>query len=516
MSSTSAPELVGTRRLNLISFVLVLGSITTILDTTIVNIALDQLHTVFHASVADTQWIVTGYLLAYVAVIPLTGWASERFGTRRVWMFAVALFLAGSVLCGVAWSLPSLIGFRALQGVGGGMVLPITITMLTRAAGKERIGRAIAAIALPGQLAPILGPVIGGAILGSISWHWLFFVNVPICLTALILAPFFLPSGSSDQAHRLDLTGFALLTPGVIAMAYGISQAAGALGFAALDAWLPLVLGALFVASFALYSLRAKRPALLDVRVFARRSFGLSSVITFVGGFSTYALMFMLPLFYQQVRGNSAFETGLLLIPQGLGTMCFILLNRRLTGRVDTKWIIAGGVVLTMIGILPFTFAAASGGEILLLGAQFIQGFGMGATVLPVMTIAFAGLSPAETPRGSAAFSVVQRVGAPFGVTVIAVFLQSYLAGAANAQQVGSAFDQTFWWIFAFCAVPLVLAFLVPSARRSVDRSAKEKVGRNAGTVSTHAMTAGPDSNTTGPGAKDARPGSKTARTDAA
>ena len=138
MTTLTPPAPVSARRLNLISLVLVLGVITTILDTTIVNIALDNLHTVFHATVADTQWVVTGYLLAYVAVIPVSGWASERFGTRRVWMTAVALFMLGSLLCGLAWDLPSLVGFRVLQGIGGGMVLPVTITILTRAAGRER------------------------------------------------------------------------------------------------------------------------------------------------------------------------------------------------------------------------------------------------------------------------------------------------------------------------------------------------------------------------------------------
>ena len=464
LSTPSAP--VSARRLNLISLVLVLGVITTILDTTIVNIALDNLHTVFHATVADTQWVVTAYLLAYVAVIPVSGWASERFGTRRVWMFALAAFMVGSLLCGLAWDLPSFIGFRVLQGVGGGMVLPVTLTILTRAAGRDRIGRAIATIGLVGQLGPIFGPIVGGTIIDSVGWHWLFFVNIPICLVALVLAPFFLPSGATDRAHALDTLGFVLLTPGVIALAYGLSQAAGTDGFAATDVWLPMALGLLLLAAFTLRSLRATRPALIDVRVFARRSFGLGSVMTFVSGFSIYALMFLLPLFYQQVRGESVFTTGFLLIPQGVGTMCFILVNRHLAGRVDTRLIIAGGVLLTMAGTLPFALAGASGGEIILLAGQFFQGFGMAAVSLPVMTLAFAGLSHAETPRGSAAFNVVKQVGAPFGVTVIAVVLQSNLAGAVTTNEALGAFNASFWWVLALSAVPLLLAFLLPASPR--------------------------------------------------
>ena len=456
---TEAADPVSSYRLNLISLVLVLGAITTLLDTTIVNIALDHLHTVFSASVSETQWISTGYLLAYVSVIPISGWVSERFGSRNAWMFALATFLVGSVLCGAAWSLPSLIVFRVLQGIGGGMVLPITISILTRAAGRDRIGRAMMAIALPGQLAPILGPVIGGSILQGLTWHWLFFVNVPICLAALALGPRLLPAVAGQRGHRLDLLGFLLLTPGVIALAFGVSQAAGTGGFGAVRSWLPLALGAALLAAFALHSVRATRPALLDVRMFARRSFGLSSIITFVGGFSLYALMFLLPLYYQQVRGESVLHTGLLLIPQGVGTVLFLVLSRRYLERVDGRFIVAGGVVLTMLGILPFALVGAHGSTALLLAAQFVQGFGLGATTLPVMTLAFSSLSAAEAPRGSAAFSIVQRVGAPFGVAVIAVILQSSLGGGALPL---AAFTSTFWWILAFGAVPLVLAFFIP------------------------------------------------------
>ena len=450
------------RPLGLINLILILGTITTLLDSTIVNIALDQLRIVFDASVADTQWIVAGYLLAYVAVIPVSGWASERFGARRVWMFAVGVFLLGSLLCGVAWSLPSLIGFRVLQGIGGGMVLPVSITLLSRVAGKDRMGGSIALIGFVGQLAPILGPIIGGSIIASIGWNWLFFVNIPICFAALILGRLFLPASPRDRTKHLDVLGLVLLTPGVVGIAYGISKAAGSGGFGAPDVWIPLAIGVALVAAFVLHSLRARRPALLDVRVFARRSFGLSSVITFVGGFSLYALMFLIPLFYQQVRGESVLATGFLLIPQGLGTMCFILLYRRFAGRVDTRLIVGGGVVLMMLGVLPFATVGATGGDALLLIGQFFQGFGMGAASMPIMVLALTNLSLEETPRGSAAFNVVQRVGAPFGVTVIAVLLQSFLLGATTPQQAVGAFGATFWWVIALSAIPLILAALLP------------------------------------------------------
>lgn len=452
------------RRLNLISVVLVLGAFTTLLDTTIVNIALDHLHTVFGASVAQTQWVVTGYLLAYVAAIPLTGWVSERFGARDAWMFAVALFLAGSVLCGIATSLPELIAFRVVQGIGGGMVLPITISILTRSAGKEHIGRAMVAVALPAQIAPILGSVLGGVILESLNWNWLFFVNVPFCLAALVLAPTFLPSVPGVRGHHFDLLGFVLLPPALVAIAYGITQAPDG-GFGSPQTWLPLVVGTILLAAFVAHSVRARRPAVIDVRIFARRSFGLTSLITFASGFSVYAVMFLLPLFYQQVRGESVLSTGLLLIPQGLGTALFFVLLRGLVARLDGRLVVAGGVVLTMIGILPFALVGADGGTGVLLAGQILQGIGFGAVTFPVMTLALSGLSHEETPRGSAAFSVVQRVGAPFGVAVIAVILQQLFAGTTS---VATAYAGAFWWSFGLSAIPLVLAFFLPGTKKAV------------------------------------------------
>lgn len=468
-TTTAAPATtpVTDRRLNLISFVLVLGVFTTLLDTTIVNIAFDHLRTVFDASVAQTQWVATGYLLAFVAVIPVSGWVSERCGARNAWMFAVGLFLIGSILCGLADSLPALITFRVLQGVGGGLVMPITTSILTRAAGAERIGKAMIAVAAPGLLGPILGSVLGGVILQSLHWHWLFFVNVPVCVAALILGPILLPPTPGQRGHRLDVVGFGLLTPGVVAIAYGISRATGDHGFGAVVAWLPLLAGLALLAAFTIHSLHAGQSALIDVRVFARRSFGLTSIITFASGFSLYAVMLLLPLFYQQVRGETVLNTGLLLIPQGIGTMVFFLVVSRFVARLDGRVVVAIGVVLTMIGILPFALADAHGDTIALLAGQLIQGIGFGATTLPIFTLAFASLSHAEAPSGSAAFSVVQRVGAPFGIAVIAVILQNLLDDATTRAAQLAAFNGAFWWTFGLSAVPLLLAFLLPAAKKS-------------------------------------------------
>src|SRR4051794_23752794 len=205
--------------------VVVLGTIMSILDTTIVNVAIETLGRDLGASLNSIQWVSTGYLLALATVIPLTGWAMERFGGKRMWMLSVTLFLCGSTLCGLAWSTSSLIVFRVLQGFGGGMIMPVGQAILAQAAGPERMGRVMAVIGVPTLLGPILGPVIGGLIVDNFSWRWIFFVNVPVGLVALALAARVLPrSDVADRGARLDLRGLLLLSPGLALLVFGLSE----------------------------------------------------------------------------------------------------------------------------------------------------------------------------------------------------------------------------------------------------------------------------------------------------
>src|SRR3954463_14286592 len=213
------------RALLRLASVVVLGTIMSILDTTIVNVAIETLGKDLGSSLSSIQWVSTGYLLALATVIPLTGWAMDRFGGRRMWMLSVALFLVGSTLCGLAWSTESLIVFRVLQGFGGGMILPVGQAILAQAAGPERMGRIMAVIGVPTLLGPILGPVIGGLIVDNFSWRWIFFVNVPVGAVALVLAARILPAADARRTRpTLDLTGLLLLSPGLAALVYGLSE----------------------------------------------------------------------------------------------------------------------------------------------------------------------------------------------------------------------------------------------------------------------------------------------------
>src|ERR687883_107200 len=200
-----------------VAIVVVLGAIMSILDTTVVNVAISHLSTTFDTSLETIQWIVTGYTLALATVIPITGWAADRFGTKRLYMLSLGLFLCGSILSGLAWSSGSLIAFRVLQGLGGGMLMPAGMTILTRAAGPQRVGRVMAIIGVPMMLGPILGPVLGGWLVTDFSWRWIFFVNVPVGAAALFMSLRVLPRDVSNAAYRLDWQGLIVLSPALAA-----------------------------------------------------------------------------------------------------------------------------------------------------------------------------------------------------------------------------------------------------------------------------------------------------------
>src|SRR5919201_396334 len=242
------------RRLLAVAGVVVLGAVMSILDTTVVNVAINTLSRDFHTSLSTIQWIVTGYTLALATVIPLTGWGADRFGTKRLYMLSIALFITGSALSGIAWSATSLIVFRVLQGLGGGMLMPAGMTILTRAAGPQRVGRVMAIMGVPMLLGPILGPILGGWLVDDISWRWIFFINLPIGIAALTLALRVLPRDVAQPAHGLDTLGVVLLSPGLAAFIYGLAQSGNG-GFGQAKVLVPALAGLVLLVAFVRHAL---------------------------------------------------------------------------------------------------------------------------------------------------------------------------------------------------------------------------------------------------------------------
>ena len=450
---------------------LIIGGVAAVLDTTIVSIALNSLVHALHSSVAEIQWVSTGYLLALGVVIPVVGWGQARFGGKRLWMAALTLFVGSSALCATAWNAESLIAFRVLQGVGAGMIFPLMQTLamqIARAAqggGNASSGRVVATVSLPIAAGPILGPVLGGVILNWLDWRWLFLVNVPVCAVGLYLAWRFLPAdtpASPGTRSRLDLPGLLLIAPGLAGVLFGLSNVGQSGGLGRVDVQVPLIAGLVLLIAFAAWTLRRAGSALIDVRLLRIRSVGASSAVLFLAGACTYAAMFLLPLYWQELRGFDVLDAALLLIPQGVGSLLTRTMAGRLTDRIGGRAVAVAGFMLVALATVPFAFAGPGTNQWWLGAVLLVRGLGLGAVLIPVMTVAFVDLDPADMPHASMLTRISQQVGGSFGVAVGAVVLQSVLAGGHSAAH---AFGQAFWWTIGFTVVAALASFLLPGRR---------------------------------------------------
>jgi EmrB/QacA subfamily drug resistance transporter len=464
-----------------ISAVVILGTVMSILDTTIVNVALATLGREFHSTVSQIQWVITGYMLSLAAVIPITGWAARRFGAKRVYIVSLLLFTAGSALCGLATSTTELILFRVLQGAGGGMLLPIGQLMMADAAGPERMGRVMSIIAVPAMLAPIFGPTIGGLIIDNASWRWIFFVNVPIGVIAVFAALRTLPArmgapplaadGGPEQTDRLDWTGLALLVTGLPLITYGLAEIASTGSFTAAHVLVPILAGLALVAVFVVHALRIPRP-LLDVRLYRRATFASASFAMFCLGAALFGGMILLPLYWQGVRFESVVDTGLLLAPQGLGMALVMPLAGRLTDRYGGGPLALFGTIVTTIATIPFALIGAHTSIASLSVAMLVRGAGIGFAFIPAMSAAFAALDRSELPDATPQLNVLQRVGGSIGTALLAVVLQRALIGTHTLAGAAHAYGTAFWWSTAITALAIGPCIVLLRAERKA-RAAK-------------------------------------------
>ncbi|MFI5776289.1 DHA2 family efflux MFS transporter permease subunit [Nocardia sp. NPDC051570] len=407
--------------------VVVLGAIMSILDITVVTIALPKFQTEFHTSTAVAAWSMTGYTLALASVIPLTGWAADRFGTKRLYMMALVLFVFGSMLCATAWNIETLIAFRVIQGLGGGMLMPLGMTIMTHAAGPQRIGRVMAVLGVPMLLGPILGPILGGWLIGF-SWKLIFLINVPIGIVALVLALVVFPADRPEPSQSFDLLGMVLASPGLALFLFGVSSIPEKHTVMAARVLIPAALGLVLMVAFVFHALRTEHP-LIDLHLFRNRSltFAVLTMLLFAVAFFGSGLL--LPTYLQQVRGESALAAGLLLAPQGLGAMVTMPIAGRLVDKIGPGKIVLTGVSIIAVALLFFTRLHSDTSYVLIGVALFVMGLGMGCTMMPTMTAAIQTLTHEQVARGSTLMNIVNQTAASIGTAVISVVLTNQLTG---------------------------------------------------------------------------------------
>ncbi len=481
--SGGGPETHIDKALLTVAAVVVLGTIMSILDTTVVNVAINTLATRFHTTLTTIQWVATGYTLALATVIPLSGWIADRFGTKRLYMISIGLFVIGSALSGISTSATEIIFFRVLQGLGGGMIMPAGMTILTRAAGQARIGRVMAIIGVPMMIGPILGPVLGGWLVSDVGWRWIFFINAPIGLIALISAYRILPRDVGAAEEKLDLVDLLLVSPGLALLIFGLAKSNPG-GFGQGKVLIPMIVGIALLATFVWHALRAKSP-LIDLRLFKDRTFATSSITLVLVVISVFGSFLLLPLYLQAVRGESALDSGLLLIPQGLGSMIAMPIAGTLSDRIGPGRIVPFGLLPIVATVLWLTQIGPHTSYVALSIDLFIFGVGMGFTMMPVFTGAMQSITGAAVARASTALNILQQAGASIGTAVLTVLLASaltaklgsghgtigsaaHISAAARARiapPMAAAFGQTFWWATGLLVVAFIAALFLPRTK---------------------------------------------------
>jgi EmrB/QacA subfamily drug resistance transporter len=381
-------------------------------------------------------------------------------GSRRLYVGCLVGFSAASTLSAAAWSAGSLIVFRVLQGAIGGLLAPLTQTLIAQLAGPRRMGRAVSIISVPFLVAPVFGPVLGGLLIQRLSWRWLFLFNLPVGLAGAWLAQRRLPAGASASRAPLDLRGLALLSPGVALFTYGLSALGRARGVITPAVVLPVALAGALVTAFVVDARRRPGTALLDLDLFRNRAVRAALAICLLGSFGSFGAQLLLPLYFQQVRGASPTQAGLLLAPQGLGMLLTLPQIGRLTDRMDHGKLVILGVLATLLGTVAFARVTEESSYALLCAALVVRGAGLGATNTPALAAAYRHLGRAEIPNASTALNVVQRLGAPLGTATMAVTLQRFAPppGAGSRASLARAFAHTFTVSAALSALALLAA----------------------------------------------------------
>lgn len=471
-----------------------IGSFMSILDSTIVNVALPSILKDFRANLGTGQFILTIYLLALAVVIPLSGFLAERVGMKRLYIITLCCFTAGSALCGVAWSLPSLIGFRALQGLGGGMLQPLGMAIVFTTITPLERGRFMALLGLPMLLAPILGPTLGGYLVEYASWRMIFLINLPIGVLNLVLAWTLLKEAPRRTDARLDMRGFLLALLAFPGILLALSEGENA-GWTSAPTLTLAAIGGIALALFIRTELRHRDP-LLQLRLFKQRMFALAMAINFVTQFSLFGIQYLLPLLLQQARGLGAAAAGVVLFPSGIASFAAMNLSGRLYNRVGPRplALIGLSVLLASTAMLSRTTATTS---IALIGAfASMRGIAMGLCMMPVQTAAYNTVPQGQMTRATALTNVLFRVFGSASTAVLTTALvvsltlhgapagSTITSGTTPARYLARAFDDAFILMTVMSAVGILLAVFLR------DRVIEEARARPAAAVDQHALAA--------------------------
>jgi EmrB/QacA subfamily drug resistance transporter len=453
-----------------------------LLDTSSVNVALPTLSREYDASVNQIEWVVLGYLLALAVSIPASGWLGDRFGTKRIFLFALALFTATSVLCGAANSLTELTLFRILQGIGGGMLIPVGTAMLYRAFPPIERAKASTILMIPVVLAPALGPLVGGWFVTYHSWRWIFYLNVPLGVVAFAIGIVGLREHREPAAGRFDVAGFLLSGGGLAAILFALSRGPSE-GWGAPEVVIPGLVGLLAFAALVWVETHIDEP-MLALRLLEERMFRRANIVTMLSFGSFVGMLFLTPLFLQNLLGMTAIESGLVLFPQAIGMVITSQICGRLYHTVGPRRLLMGGLASMSIASLGLIFVGFDTSAWTIRAIMLARGLALGFVFVPIQAAAYANIDSADTGRATAIFSVLRQFAASLGVALLATVLveatthfSSGASGSAEARQASlDAFHVAFF--IGSCMIMLGAAAALMIHDRDAARSMRRYVER--------------------------------------
>jgi len=410
-----------------VASIVVFGVFMSILDQTIVNIAIPRLQTAFGADIHSVQWVLTAYILTQGVVTPTAGFFADLLGIKRFYIISLASFTLGSALCGLAWSLPALIFFRVLQGAGGAALFPLSITMLFREFPPQERGIASGVFGVPALLAPAIGPTLGGYLVSYVGWQSIFYINLPIGIVAVILVSIFIRESRIETGLRFDFLGFFFAALGLSTLLYGLSDAST-------DGWGSttvigfIAFGIIALAVFVVVELsmirRGGRP-LLDLRLFRNGPFTVSIIASLFVIFSLFGGVFIFPIYLQSLRGLSAFQAGLILLPQALASMVTTIIGGRLVDRIGVRGVMIPGLLLLVFATWQLSYLTIYSPFWWIQLVLIVRGLALGMSIQPLTVAGLSEISPRQLPEASSLNTVARAVSSSLGIAVLATLIQT-------------------------------------------------------------------------------------------
>lgn len=403
--------------------VVIIGTFMSILDSSIVNIALPKMMAVFGVPLDDAKWILTAYTLALGAIIPLTGYLQEIFGPKIIYMFALAMFTLGSLLCGFAWSNTTMIGFRIIQAIGGGMIMPVGMSIIYQVFPREKIGLALGFWGIAAMAAPAIGPTLGGYIIEKADWRLIFNVNVPIGIIGVILAGIILKGTEKKPFKSFDIIGFLSSTVGIVSILYVLGEGS-TIDWTKIENPILMTIGCLTLVLFVVNELTHPDP-LLDLRIFKLFDFTISQIITSILSLAMMGGMYVLPLFLQNVRGYTAMEAGLILLPGALVMGLMMPISGNLFDKIGAKALVIPGLIILAISSYELATAItmnSSKGTIIFINC--IRSVGIGLSMMPISTT---GMNCVPTPlvgKASALSNTIRQIAGSLSITIVSTIMQ--------------------------------------------------------------------------------------------